>query len=118
MKIALLLPFIFFNTYAARTSESFLVTVEDQRIGVIAPKNAVDTATIVVKNKTFDKVISEIKTPDKVLKRFTLFPSGMKDSTFTLTVDFSKAKKVYYAPISPPFQEIPLEFSKGSYEVP
>ncbi|MBC77029.1 MAG: hypothetical protein CME64_13530 [Halobacteriovoraceae bacterium] len=118
MRLALSFILLINVAFAAKSYDSFLVSVGDQKITVISPKKINKNVTIVVENKTFDKVISEIRTSDKVLKRFTLFPSGRKDSTFTVTIDFSKANTIYYAPVSPPFQAVPLTPSKGTYEIP
>lgn len=104
---------------AKKSSESFFVTVKDQKITVVSPSKKTSIVTVVVKNETFDKIISEIKTRDKTLKRFALQPSGSKGSTFTLTVDYSKIKSLFYVSVAPPFQEAPLIFSnKGTYEIP
>ena len=106
------------NAFAQKSYESFIVNVNDENITVTSPDKKKKVATIVVKNNSFDKVVSEIRSDDKVLKRFTLFPSGKKGSSFTLTIDFDKVGTIYYAPIAPPFQAVPLKFSKGGYEVP
>ena len=51
---------------------------------------------------------------DKVLKRFNLKAQGKE----VLQVDYKKAKKVFFIPISPPSQGVELIFSKRQYEVP
>ena len=106
------------SAFAQKSYESFFVKVEDQKISVVSPKERKKIVTIVVQNETFDKIFSEIRTENKTLKRFALQPSGKKGSTYTLTVDFTQAKKIFYVSIAPPFQEVPLVFSERNYEVP
>ncbi|MCO4753651.1 MAG: hypothetical protein KC478_04180 [Bacteriovoracaceae bacterium] len=118
MKLLICLSILVASVHAQKSYESFIVNVEDEKISVTSPEKKKKVVTIVVKNNSFDKIVSEIKSDSKVLKRFTLFPSGKKGSTYTLTVDYEKSGTVYYAPVAPPFQAVPLTFSKGSYEVP
>tara|TARA_B100001971_G_C18268008_1_gene596133 strand:- start:66219 stop:66572 length:354 start_codon:yes stop_codon:yes gene_type:complete len=113
--LILLLPLI---AYAEKSYESFIVKVEEEKISVITPKKSKDIVTIIVENKTFERIISEIKTDKKVLKRFTLEPEGQKGANFSLTVDFSKVKNLFYVPISPPFQAAPLNPKGKNYEIP
>tara|TARA_Y100001960_G_C14325508_1_gene657472 strand:+ start:222 stop:575 length:354 start_codon:yes stop_codon:yes gene_type:complete len=113
--LILLLPLI---AYAEKSYESFIVKVEEEKISVITPKKNKDIVTIIVENKTFERIISEIKTDKKVLKRFTLEPEGQKGANFSLTVDFSKVKNLFYVPISPPFQAAPLNPKGKNYEIP
>lgn len=106
------------SALASKTNESFLVTVGDRKISVVSPEKPVKIVTIVVKNDTFDRIISEIKTDSKTLKRFTLEPSGKKGAVYSLTVDISKTSGLHFVSIAPPFQEVPLAFSPETYEIP
>lgn len=107
------------NTFAAEKSyDSFLVTVGDKKISVVSPSKKKKVVTIVIKNTTYNKIISKIRTEDKTLERFVLAPAGSRGAVHTLTVDASKLKELYYVSVAPPFQEVPLAFSKGNYEIP
>lgn len=97
---------------------SFHVTVGEREVSVVSPSRPSKTVTVSVKNETFDKIISEIRTRSKTLKRFVLRPSGKKGDVFTLTVNIEKADGLYYVSVAPPFQEVPLTFSRESYEIP
>ena len=103
---------------AAKNNESFLVTVGERKISVQSPTTPKQVVTVVVKNDTFDKIVSEIRNGSITLQRFVLEPSGKKGAVFTITVDISKAKNLQYVSIAPPFQEVPLSFSKEEYEIP
>lgn len=105
-------------SFAQKSNEAFIITVTDRKISVVSPSTKKDIVTVVVKNDTFDKILSELKSGDKTLKRFTLQPSGQKGAVYTLTVNLKEAKTVEYVSIAPPFQEVPLHFAKESYEIP
>ena len=94
------------------------MTVKDQSIEVVSPASKKDVVTLVVTNQTFDKIISEIRSGSKTIKRFVLEPSGAKGAVFSLTVKVEKGKTLNYVSIAPPFQETPLIFSKEKYEIP
>ena len=119
MKILLAILFtLSSNVIAKKNYGSFLVQVKEEKISVVTPGKDQKITTIIVENKTFERVLSEIKTDKKVLKRFTLEPEGTKVSNFSLTVDFSKVKNLYYVSISPPFQAAPLDPKGKNYEIP
>ncbi len=103
---------------ARETNEAFLVTVKDQSIEVVSPKIKREVVTLVVSNRTFDKIISEIRSGEKTIKRFVLEPDGTKGASFSLTVKVEKGETLNYVSIAPPFQEAPLIFSKEKYEIP
>ena len=92
--------------------------MKEEKISVTTPGKAQKIITIIVQNKTFERIISEIKTDKKVLKRFTLEPEGTKGANFSLTVDFSKVNKLFYLSVSPPFQAAPLDPKGKNYEIP
>lgn len=94
------------------------MTIKDESIEVVSPSKKRDIVTLVVTNKTFDKIISEIRSGKKTIKRFVLEPSGTKGASFSLTVKVEKDKELQYVSIAPPFQETPLIFSKEKYEIP
>jgi len=95
-------------------TDSFIVKVGEHRISVSAPKKKAEVVSIIIENLTLDKIISELKTKEKVLKRFVLKPQGKE----VIQVDYSKIKKLYYVPIAPPFEAVELKFGKKYYEIP
>ena len=104
---------------AQQSYESFIVSVQEEKVSVTTPsKNKKGVITVIVQNKTFERIISEIRSDKKVLKRFTLEPEGAKGANFSLTVDFSKLNSLYYVSVSPPFQAVPLDPSGKNYEIP
>lgn len=115
MKFFLLLSMIFtWNAYAAQSSDSFLVTIEDDRIRVVSPKKKMKIVGVIIKNNTFDDIRSEVATESKTLKRFNL----KAQSSASVQVNYSKIKTLYFVSIAPPFQAVELKFSQRPYEIP
>jgi hypothetical protein len=115
MKKYLFLLFLcLFSEAHAQYSNSFIVEIDERKIRVTSPKNKTDIVSIVVVNKTLDKIISEVRDGNKVLKRFTLKKEGKE----VLQIDTTKTKHLSYVPIAPAFESVDLKFSKGPYEVP
>ncbi len=93
---------------------SFIVNVGDRSISVTSPKEKVKIASVIIINDTLDKIVSELRSNDRVLKRFVLRPQGKE----VFQVSFESVNKIYYVPIAPPFESVELKFSQRSYEVP
>lgn len=100
-------------TYAQYT-ESFIVEVNDQGMTITSPSTKLDTVSIIVKNNTLDKIISELRVKNKVLKRFVLTPNGKE----VLSVKIDNTESLYYVPIAPPFEAAHLRFKQKIYEIP
>ena len=100
--------------YGKKHTKSFIVELKDQSIKVTSPPKKVDIVSIIVKNGTFDKIISVLKSENKVLKRFVLKAQGKE----VIQVDLQKTKKLFYVPISPPSESVELKFKERPYEIP
>lgn len=110
----LVISFSFAQLSFGQFTDSFIVDVSDQKIVVTSPSKKIPVASIIIRNQTLEKIISEIRTEDKVLKRFVLKGEGKE----VIQVDFSKIGKLYYVPVSPPFEAAELKFSQRPYEIP
>ena len=115
MKRLLMLILVLFSlsTFSSYTG-SFIVEISDRKIKVTSPLKKIDIVSIIIKNTTFDKIISELRSDKKVLKRFVLKPEGKE----VIQVDYSKLKKLYYVPVAPPFESVELRFEQKPYEIP
>lgn len=102
------------NLVAKQKSQAFLVTVKNQSIEVVSAQKKEKSVSIVVINKTSENIVSQIRTVDKVIKRFTLKARSQK----SIIVETKNIDTLYYASIAPPFQSIELKFNKGPYEIP
>ena len=98
----------------AQFTESFLVEVKDRSIKVTSPKKKSDVVSIIVTNNTLDKIVSEVRADDKVIRRFRLNP----ESKEVIQVEMKKVKHLKYLPISPPFEAAELKFNQKVYEIP
>ena len=95
-------------------TESFIVDVKDRSISVTSPLKKVDNVSIIINNKTLDKIVSELRSEQKVLKRFVLKPEGKE----VIQLSLKGIKKLYYVPIAPPFEAAELRFEQRAYEIP
>lgn len=112
--ILVLALFSIINAQAAKQAHSFIVEVKDRSIKVTSPSKKLDVVSVVIKNDTFDKIISVLKSKDKVIKRFVLQSQGEQ----VIEVDLRNNQTLYYVPISPPFESVELKFKQRPYEVP
>jgi len=101
-------------SFAAESSEAFIVNIYEDRIRVVSPKKKMDIVGVIIKNNTFDDIRSEISSEKKVLKRFVL---KSQDSE-SIQINYSQLKTLYYVSIAPPFQAVELKFSQRPYEIP
>lgn len=99
---------------AQQKSEAFIVTVKNLSVQVISPENKLNTVSVIVKNDTAVKLVSELRSEGRVLKRFSLKPLSSK----TILVSMKKVKQLYYVSIAPPFQAVALKFNEQPYEIP
>jgi len=115
MKYLFLFIIVVMPTFAlGQSSESFIVDISDQKIRVTSPSKKIPVASIIIRNQTLDKIISEIRSENKVIKKFVLKGEGKE----VIQIDFSKVNKLYYVPVSPPFEAAELKFSQRPYEIP
>ena len=112
MKFTLfILLFLTASAYGQHTG-SFIVEINDQSIKVTSPLKKQSTVSIIVKNNTLDKIVSELRSENKVLKRFVLKAEGKE----VLQVNYSKVKTLFYVPVAPPFEAVELRFEQRPYE--
>lgn len=97
-----------------QSTDSFIVDISDQKIMVTSPAKKIPVVSIIIRNQTVDRIISEIRSENKVIKRFVLKGEGKE----VIQIDFSKIKKLYYVPVSPPFEAAELKFAQRPYEIP
>ena len=98
----------------ANSSGSFIVEINNQGMVVTSPSKELDTVSIIIKNNTLDKIVSELRSKQKVLKRFVLKPNGKE----VLSVNMKNTKSLFYVPLSPPFEAAHLKFKQKVYEIP
>ena len=113
IKVVTLTLVLCLNSWAKNT-DSFVIEMNDQGMAVTSPSKKLETVSIIIKNNTLDKIISELRSKKKVLKRFVLKANGKE----VLSVNMKKFDTLYYVPLSPPFEAAQLKFKQKVYEVP
>lgn len=106
--------FIVSNSYGQQKSEAFLVTIKNLSIHVVSPTQQEETVSVVVKNETSENILSQLKTEDRVLKRFNLKPQSQR----AISLSTKDIEKLYYISIAPPFQSVELKYNQRPYEIP
>lgn len=112
--LTLLLILFYQLSYAQEVSEAFMVTITDEKIRVISPKQKQKTVSVIIKNDTFDNITSELRSDKGVIERFVLKEQTSK----SIQVKYNKINTLYYVSIAPPFQAVELKFSQRAYEIP
>ena len=79
-----------------------------------SPKVKEDIISIIVVNKTLDKIIAQIRDKQKVLRRFTLKREGKE----VIQVKATHISGLSFVPIAPAFEEVELNFKAEPYEIP
>lgn len=113
----ILLFFALFNndlSFAQQKSEAFLVTIKNMSIHVISPEKKEDVVSVVIKNDTTVRIISELRNQDKVLKRFTMKAQSQK----SIQLNINEFKDLFYVSVAPAFQAVELKFNEKPYEIP
>lgn len=118
MKLMVFLLFLSFMTiksaHCAQTSESFIVTIQNSFVRVVSPLKKDKVFGVIVKNKTSSQVVSQIRSVNKILKRFVV----KANSTKIIELYSKDIKKLFFVSIAPPFQAVELKFSGRPYEIP
>lgn len=102
------------HSLSAKTTDSFIVEIEDRKMVVTSPSKKLETVSIIIKNNTLDKIVSEIRTQKKVLKRFVLKAGGKEVSS----VNMKSTDTLFFVPLAPPFEAAKLRFNQKVYEIP
>ena len=104
---------ISFNSWA-QYSDAFKVDVYDRRITVSSPEKKVKVVSAIIINHTLDKIVSELRADNKVIKQFVLLP----DKKEVIQVKMEGVKLLKYVPLAPPFDAAELKFNQRPYEIP
>jgi hypothetical protein len=113
MRLVLMI-LLFLPSAYAKFSQAFMVDINDRGIKITSPLKKTDVVSIIVKNNTLDKIVSELKSNDKVIKRFVLKAEGKE----VFQVKLKGVTKLEYVPIAPPFESADLRFEQKPYEIP
>ncbi len=113
--IVFVIMIICFDLYGSESSDAFSVFVFDQKIKVIAPKHYVKGLNIIIQNRTLSKMIGKIETANG--RRLSIM-SIKKGASKSYELKMNNIKKLFYVPLSPPFQAVELTAGRSTYEIP
>lgn len=114
MRILLFFTMIF-NLYAQQRSDAFIVDILNDKIKVIAPRKHSNASYVLFRNRTLNEIRGKIQIQDgKVIDFFTI----KQDEPLSIDITAGKGKKMFFVPMSPPFQEAELIVGAPPYEVP
>ena len=98
----------------SKNTGAFIVDINDQGMTISSPAEKLETVSVIIKNNTLDKVVSELRGKSSVLKRFVLRPNSKE----VLSVNMKEQDILYFVPLSPPFESAKLKFKQKVYEIP
>lgn len=113
MNVFLVLLFSFFVEAKMKT-ESFIIQIGDQKINVLSPGNRQNTFSVILENKSLSNQTGKFMIGNKDLK-FVSVKAGLSE---TVEIENKTNLLVHFVPLSPAFQEVPLQFGKKQYEIP
>lgn len=104
-----------FKAYAQERSETFIVRNFESYVQVLAPYKMHDEQSVIIENKTLEKLIGRLSTPDgKHVEFVAVDPKGSK----SLQLPGQGHKSLIFVPLSPAFQSVKLKVGMDSYEIP
>lgn len=109
--LLLLLPVFAFSQVK---TESFIIQINDRSMKVLSPDKKKTMFSVLVENHSLSDQIGKFSAGNKTLK-FVTVQSG---KTETVEIENKSATPVVFIPLSPAFQEVPLQFGKKAYEIP
>jgi len=99
---------------SAELQETFVVTMYDKFVKVVAPDKYHSRLSVILENKSLVKIYGKIEygTSDPIFT--AIYPQESR----SIDIKPSESDKIIFTPMSPPFQEIELIFGRKSYEIP
>lgn len=114
MKFLVLLFLLPVMAFAQVRGEGFIITITDQRVGVLSPAIKKTFYSVLVENKSLSDQVGKFVQGDKILK----FISVQTGKSGVIEIENKTNNDVVFVPVSPAFQEVPLIFGKKAYEIP
>lgn len=107
----LLLPLL---SFADVKPEAFIIQINDRSMYVLSPDKKKNMFSVIVENKSLSDQIGKFVIGSKILK----FVSVKSGKTESVEIENKSQAPVVFVPVSPAFQEVPLNFGKKAYEIP
>ena len=101
-------------SFAQVRPESFIIQVNDRSMYVLSPDKKKNIFSVIVENRSLSDQVGKFVVGSKILK-FVSVKSGKSE---TVELENKSTSSVVFIPVSPAFQEVPLNFGKKAYEIP
>jgi hypothetical protein len=108
------LIFLSFISFAQVKPEGFIIQINDRSMHVLSPDRDKNIFSVIVENRSLSNQIGKFMVGSKILK-FISVQSGKSES---VEIENKSGSSVIFVPVSPAFQEVPLNFGKKAYEIP
>lgn len=119
MKAWLLIIFlsvlVFGKANAIERSDAFIIRVFDKKVKVLSPRVFDPKLNVIIENKTLVKITGKIQNEYNEVYNYISIKSGKFQSIF---LNMKKGDKLFFVPLSPPFQKIELILGNKPYEIP
>lgn len=107
----LLLPLV---SFADVRPEGFIIQINDRSMYVLSPDKKKNMFSVIVENKSLSDQVGKFIIGSKIIK----FISVQSGKTESVEIENKSQTPVVFVPVSPAFQEVPLNFGKKAYEIP
>lgn len=108
--------FCFFGQASAyERADAFIVRAYNKSYKILSPPGFKAKTNLIVENKTTVKLLGKVKLGNgKTLGHMSIKPGSYQ----TTIINMKKNERVYFVPLSPPFQKFELKFGSRPYEIP
>lgn len=103
------------DAWGQERSETFIVRNFEGHVQVLAPKKMYDEQSVIIENRTLEKLVGRLSTPDdKHVKHIAIKPKKSK----SIQLPGKGHSHLIFVPLSPAFQSVELKVGMESYEIP
>lgn len=96
-------------------SETFIVRNFESHVQVLAPPKMYDEQSVIIENRTLEKLVGRLSTPDE---KHVEFVAVRPKKSVSLKLPGKGHKSLIFVPLSPAFQSVELKVGMDSYEIP
>lgn len=113
--ISILFILISLSINGYEKSDAFVVKIFDDKVKVLSPIKFDPSLTVIIENKTLVQIKGRIETGrGEMLTHIALEPG----KSVSKSVKRLKSEKLFFIPLSPPFQKVELKLGNKPYEIP
>lgn len=115
-------PFFFFIlsiwvnfSFASEKVDSFILKFYPNKVVVLSPANITKYLSLIIENKTLAKVVGRIEDNyGNIRDAISVGANG----TLSRPLKMQKSDNLFFIPLSPAFQAVPLKIGSRPYEIP